>query len=227
MTKKSNKVGKSKKSKTGKPTTKQNTLSKQELDKQSKDIAELYVSSPHSAARIVNALIKHQKGSDSNFLDVFERLIKSNIQVRDNDLWHLEEVLLNQISVLNSVFYHYIEKATAAEYLGHLQAFSEIAFKAQKQCRVTVSALTELKNPRRATFIRQQNNAINQQVNNNLPPPEVKESQKNKIFLKNELLELTHEQLDTREALTTIPTNTEMETVGAIDRSSHPRRKGH
>lgn len=40
------------------------------------------------------------------------------------------------------------------------------ALKAQNQCRQTLAALAEIKNPRRTTLIGQQNNATNQQVNN-------------------------------------------------------------
>jgi hypothetical protein len=41
-----------------------------------------------------------------------------------------------------------------------------IALKAQNKSRQTLVTLIEFKNPTKTTFIRQQNNAISQQVNN-------------------------------------------------------------
>lgn len=227
MTKKSNDVSKSKELKTGRPATKQATLSTQnEPDERSKMNAKLYLSSPYPAACIVTALQDNNCG-DNDIVHVFEKLLTNNIKALDNDLEHLEEVLLNQVSVLDSLFYHYIEKATKAEYVQQLETFGEIAFKAQKQCRVTVSALAELKNPRRATFIRQQNNAINQQVNNHNNSTDNQPS-KTQISInpKIELLEIDHEPVDTRKTTKTIKAYPEMETVGKSQGSKNPRRKG-
>ncbi|MGH8646968.1 MAG: hypothetical protein ACREX4_21935 [Gammaproteobacteria bacterium] len=62
----------------------------------------------------------------------------------------------------------------------------QLALKAQNQCRQTLAALAEIKNPRRTTFIGQQNNATNQQVNNVGGPSETR---KNPETRENELLE--------------------------------------
>ena len=57
--------------------------------------------------------------------------------------------------------------ARNCEFLNGTEIYSNMAFNAQKQCRQTLLALHEVQHPRRTTFVNQQNNAINQQVNNN------------------------------------------------------------
>lgn len=198
-----------------------------ELDERGKTNARLSLSSPYPAARVI-AELNGKRGGENNVLPIFERLLKNNVKVMDNNLEHLEELLLNQISALDSVFYYYMEQTTRAKDMGHLQAFGEIAFKAQKQCRVTVSALVELKNPRRATFIKQQNNAVNQQVNNDsLPTGD--QLPKSGIFTNpgNELLEIAYEPVDTRETVKTITAYPPVEAVGKSQRSQNSRRKGN
>lgn len=57
-------------------------------------------------------------------------------------------------------------RAIKAEYLNQVQAYLSLALKAQSQCRNTLHTLGELKYPKETAFIRQQNVAVNQQVNN-------------------------------------------------------------
>lgn len=83
----------------------------------------------------------------------------------------------------------------------------------------------ELKNPSRATFIKQQNNAITQQVNN-----EVKSNHKNfenPEKVANELLEIKYEQrMNTRTTTSPIPVDPAMATV-EVCRSKNSRRKSN
>ena len=104
--------------------------------------------------------------------------------------------------------------------INQIEVFINIAFRAQSQCRKTLAVLAELKHPRRTTFIKQQNNAITQQVNN-----EVKSNPKNFEKVANELLEIKHEQrLDTRTAPSSITTDPTMATV-EVCRRKDSRRK--
>jgi hypothetical protein len=86
---------------------------------------------------------------------------------------------------------------------------ADIALRAQNQSRKTLAVLAEIKNPRRTTFIKQQNNAVNQQVNNAI------KSKSEKIKkVANELLELKDEQrLDTRAAASSITDDSQVEAV--------------
>ena len=135
-----------------------------------------------------------------------------NKAMHQGDMTTLEAMLLDQSHVLQTLFIFYTQKLSHAKHLEQVDTYSRIALKAQNQCRQTLATLGELKNPKRATFIRQQNNAVNQQINQekNSKKPE-KES--------NEVLEvIPSERLDTRETQAAIGANSEMGTVGAIDR---------
>ena len=98
-----------------------------------------------------------------------------------------------------------------AEYLNQMQVHGQLALKAQNQCRATLAALADIKNPARATFIK--NTATNQQVNLGAAPP-----QKNSADSANELLEVkAHERLDTRAPSEAVPVDSPLEAVAAFD----------
>ncbi len=106
-----------------------------------------------------------------------------------------------------------------------LKAYSEIAFKAQRQCRATLEALAEIKNPR--PYI-QNNKAQYQQVNNGEQPKPKNElidtyaqarahAEKNSKTANGLLEDKRHEAewLDTGAPETAGGNNKELETVGA------------
>ncbi len=117
------------------------------------------------------------------------------IQSGDND--KIERHLYSQGVALNALFVRMIKKFTNTSSLHEIQLYGQLALKAQAQARVTFTAVADLRNPNRATFIKQQNNAINQQVNNQLST----EQGKDQPFA-NEILSLSeatkYETVDTR-----------------------------
>ncbi len=151
--------------------------------------------------------------------DALVQLSSTNKSVLDGNLRHVENMLLNQAHALEAMFYSSIEKMCCSKYVNQAQVYSEMALKAQKQCRDTLIALAELKNPKQTAFIKQQNNAINQQVNN------LEKIQDNKS---NELLEVKpFDTMDTRTPLTAVSTNPSMETLAKIHRGENTGRKSH
>jgi hypothetical protein len=143
---------------------------------------------------------------------LFDELQKQNMAVSNGDLQRVEAMLLDQSHVLQSLFMTYIQKMSCAEYTEQVDVFSRIALRAQNQCRQTLTSLVELKNPKRATFVKQQNNAVNQQIN------QLPENQKTSCDPTNELLgEVIHEQLDTKTPQASCGVDQAMETVGEID----------
>lgn len=102
-------------------------------------------------------------------------------------------MLMTQAQTLDALFHRMIRKMANSEILTHFQTCAELGLKAQNQSRQTLAVLAELKHPKRTTFIKQQNNSINQQVNNNL-------SQKNEKNIENRANELLsedkHEKMD-------------------------------
>ncbi len=169
-----------------------------------------------SPAYNTSELIKQFRGfADTNFLDIMENMMDERKLVSQGNVEPLEKMLMHQAQALDTLFYHYASKIKRCEYLKQMEVYSQIAFKAQKQCRATITALVGLKSPNQTTFIKQQNNAVNQQINNNQSQPE--EYQKQKIY-RNELLELTDEHLDSKKTTTTISTHPAVETMGKVDR---------
>lgn len=137
-------------------------------------------------------------------------------QVRNGEMGRAEEMLVSQAHTLDMMFSVMTQRAVANMNAGHMQAtdtYMRIALKAQSQCRSTLEALSEIKNPRTATFIKQQNVAGQQQVNNGQPTAHEKN-----ITPTNELLEAQYgERLDTGAAAASGAVNPKLATVAAID----------
>jgi hypothetical protein len=144
-----------------------------------------------------------------------DKLLNSAEKINKGNISEIEEMLITQAKTLDFLFYDAINKLVHLDMINQIEVFSNIAFRAQAQCRKTLATLAEIKHPKRTTFIHKQNNAI--QINN-----AVKSSlRKNEISseVANELLEVKDEQrLDTRTTASPITVDSTMETV-AIRRS--------
>ncbi|MCD6047118.1 MAG: uncharacterized protein K0S08_765 [Gammaproteobacteria bacterium] len=155
----------------------------------------------------LNQLLK-QEGVDQQTL--YDQLYKQAGEViEENNMQVLESMLLSQAQALQGIFHYAAERIGQSANISLLQAYNEVAIKANNACRKTILALHQLKNPSPTTFIKQQNNAINQQVNN---PPEAKKSEK----CANELLSLekkSHETMDFGRATTPSRINSKLETM--------------
>jgi hypothetical protein len=161
---------------------------------------------------IINLLPKTDGGKIANAL-------REQIdQVLEGDLSRSEAMLITQAHVLQEVFTNFTSRTANAEYLSQAEAYSKIALRAQNQCQRTLKTLLKFKTPKRTTFIKQQNNATNQQVNEG----KLKEIPEKEINPANELLEENHEaRLDTGKKKETVRTDSEVETVGELDRTRH------
>lgn len=87
-------------------------------------------------------------------------------EIQGGDLRQVEAMLYGQALTLETIFTSLARKAEAQDYLKQFQVNLTLALKAQAQCRATLEALTEIKNPRQVAFVRQANIAHQQQVNN-------------------------------------------------------------
>jgi len=136
------------------------------------------------------------------------------VSIKRGDLQQVEAALYSQALILQDYFCRMIKMAAVAKNINHTQMLGLLALKAQNQCRTTLSTLAEIKHPKRATFIKQQNNAINQQVNNGA---QIENSKKIPSH-ENELLkEAQHETLDTGRTSAAITINPQLEAVGKVD----------
>jgi hypothetical protein len=104
--------------------------------------------------------------------------------VKAGDMANVEGMLYGQARALEAVFHSCLNHAVAnmGHYPDAMDRYMRLGLKAQSQCRTTLEALAEVKNPRAVAFVRQANIANGpQQVNNGRaeeagsPPNELQE----------------------------------------------------
>jgi hypothetical protein len=131
-----------------------------------------------------------------------------------------ETMLLAQAQTLDGLFHALARRAMSEDRLLQYETHMRLAMKAQSQCRTTLEALAEIKNPRSVAFVKQANIAAgNQQVNNG-DNPTIRagaRTQENEIPPNKLLTDTSYETLDARGTRTTSRTNSPMEAVGAIN----------
>jgi hypothetical protein len=111
--------------------------------------------------------IKNFSCKTSGFDGILEGLEKAaSMTLGEGSVDRYEEMLFLQAELLNHVFVQSISIVGSNSEVAVAKAYAAIALKAQNQSRRTIAALNDMKNPKRTTFIKQQNNAHNQQVNN-------------------------------------------------------------
>lgn len=144
-------------------------------------------------------------------------------QVNKGNLDRPEALLVAQAHTLDALFNALTRRAVLnmGEYLDAAGTYMRLALKAQSQCRTTVEALSELKNPQPVAFVQQANIGQAVQINNGefheQPTRSRAEKSKN---APNELLEeKPYEPLDTRAPSPTGRADPAMATVGKIHRA--------
>ncbi|WP_028389655.1 hypothetical protein [Legionella fairfieldensis] len=173
----------------------------------------------HSRGHATMALSKlHGSGFDS--VTVFEQLSRSVDRVLNNDTNEIEAMLMTQAKSLEYVFYDALTKLPDSS-MERAEVCASIALKAQAGCRKTLMALAELKHPRRTTtIIKQQNNAVTQQVNNNVKS-ELCEIENNKKIANELNVKVAYETkvMDIGTTIATGTANTAAETMEILDGS--------
>nr|WP_181374946.1 hypothetical protein [Polaromonas sp. H8N]AWD72271.1 hypothetical protein pH8NP1_p010 [Polaromonas sp. H8N] len=128
---------------------------------------------PHEIVLSSNALNAAVMSSWSKFAgDVDLQALADDLgeqtrKVQDGDMRPIEGMLFRQAKTLETMFTSLSRRAAAQENLKQFQTHLTLAMKAQAQCRATLEALAEIKNPKPVTFVKQANMAQgHQQVNN-------------------------------------------------------------
>ena len=133
--------------------------------------------------------------------------------VQGGDMRPVEGMLYRQAKTLETMFTHLTERASKQENMKWFQTYLTLALKTQAQCRSTLEALAEIKNPRSVAFVKQANVTTGpQQINNGSAaqsPARSFQSEPNK------LLEADHgNYLDTRAQGQTGRVNQTVDAVG-------------
>lgn len=148
--------------------------------------------------------------------------LKKQIErVKSADLSEIEAILTSQITVLNHFFCRYmslgIRYHNGEVPLEKIMALYTLGLKMQEQSRKTASTLVNLKAPRQTAFIKQFNQAHNQQIMNGQQGDNIQNSEKNSGNSSNEILEgekLIEPRMDTRTIYPASGEYQEMEAVG-------------
>jgi len=161
-----------------------------------------------SAARIITSC-----AGSMDEMQTIDSLQEMNDALDAGDMKTVEAMLLCNAHSLQAIFEKFAVKMNQAEYTDQLVTYSKIALRAQNQMRQTLATLIEAKNPKRATFIKQQHNTLNQQINEaEIPEKEINPA--------NQLLEEKDGQrLDTGKKGANVEDDSQMETVGAVHRT--------
>lgn len=141
-------------------------------------------------------------------------------KVKAGNMEEMESLLVAQATSLDAIYNEMARRAALnmGEYLQATETYMRMALKAQAQCRSTVEALAEIKNPRAVAFVKQANIAHgHQQVNNGVPP-----AHGNNSIQSNELSRASNELLpDTRASQVESGVNSPVEALAAIDRAAN------
>jgi hypothetical protein len=156
-------------------------------------------------------------GDDFDFQANMKVLESATKQIKSGDLSKVEEMYISQAMALEVMFASLARRAKAQDKLLQYETHMRLALKAQNQCRATLQALVQLKQPSQTTFVKQANIAQGHQQVNNLP-------EKN-ITPQNELLKDSYAQLDTGTTTTPKGINTSLEAVGKVHRGKNTGRK--
>lgn len=133
----------------------------------------------------------------------------------------IERQLWANSIILSNLATTWAVRALAADRIEQAEAFARLALKAQNQQRQTLATLTEIRSPKRATFIKQQNQAVNQQIINSSLAAKIGKIQD---LTATELLE-GNEHVDFRAVPLAIENDASLATVGALNRPEKPGRK--
>lgn len=117
-----------------------------------------------------------------------EDLHKQVADVAEGNMRPMETMLFGQAMALQTMFTNLSRRAAANDGLKQFQVNLTLALKAQAQCRATLEALAEIKNPRQVAFVKQANIANGpQQINNGISEQYAHTSKNN--IVQNGLLE--------------------------------------
>lgn len=165
-------------------------------------------------------------GDKVEVTDLQAQMKKLGEEVSGGNLKQVEKMLVYQAVTLDAIFNSLAQKATRAEHMKSMEAYTRLAMKAQSQSRATIETIGLLKNP--APYIRQANIATgHQQVNNAYAVTSAHTHAGNNPFTPNKLLEGQQhgERMDMGTAATPGRADTQLEALGAIDRTQDTRRQ--
>jgi len=166
--------------------------------------------------------------SEADLSDLAKDLHEQIKEVAEGNMRPVETMLYGQAMALQTIFTSLSRRAAANDGLHQFQVNLSLALEAQAQCRATLEALAEIKNPRPVMFARQANiSGGPQQVNNGPVPGDNKRTEtalaEEDANAPNKLLEAADgNELDIGAQGAVGGADPHLEAVGAVNRAAHP-----
>lgn len=189
---------------------------KQKKQAPKKDGHILGVELPEYAAAMTQSFLLYgpQEGGAEAALGLLEGIQEQSLALAKGDLATAERILCTQITTLQAAFNRYLSlgAALAGKNPEASDRYIQLALRCQDQCRKSILALHELKNPRKSPQFIQ--NYVDKQLNQlkidsaSLTPPALEES--------------THAPMDFGSKGTSATTDSEVEAVGVEQWASDP-----
>lgn len=190
-------------------------------------IARTLTSPENGAAAVIEAWQK-----DTHDVNELAAVLAGQVQaVNAGELGRAEGILISQAHTLDAIFVNLMRRAVNQTTMPHWEAFMRMGMKAQSQCRATLQALADLKNP--PVFAKQANIANGpQQVNNGFPyaSPAPCHAHEENGTEQSKLLEGTQHGgtvLDNGAARGATRSHQTVEAMGTVHRPQKSRRKSH
>lgn len=192
-----------------------------ELNQRKEQTKEQALAEFQSKSEFLNTAVKESfhisLGENFSIQSTMQVLEKTIQQIQSGDLSKIEEMYICQAVALEAMFTSLARRAKAQEQLLQYETHMRFALKAQNQCRATLQALVQLKQPSQTTFVKQANITQGHQQVNNL-------AEKN-ITPQNELLGGSYAQLDTGTTTTPTGIDTTLEALEKVNGRKDTRRQ--
>jgi hypothetical protein len=191
-------------------------------------LAQTYLRPTVQNGATVRAFNAGKDGIGPELMALIEELGEQVAAVNDGDLKRAEGMLIAQAHTLDAIFGSLARRAVNQDYLKQYETYMRLALKAQSQCRATLQALAEIKNPRPVAFVQQANISNGpQQVNNGCTSQPATACARESKSVQNKLLEHEHgERVDGTTTSAAGIADSRVEAMAAIDRAADGTRQG-
>nr|SPS04995.1 conserved protein of unknown function [Candidatus Nitrotoga fabula] len=113
-----------------------------------KKLAQLILSPEFAANRVIHYADKHTDiHQNTDVQNLVDELRAQSAAVHRGDLEHVEAMLMNQATALQSLFAGLAERAMNQNQISSMESYMRLALKSQNQSRATLETLAGIKNP--------------------------------------------------------------------------------
>lgn len=128
----------------------------------SANLTKAYTGNVPAAALTISSIL----GNHTDASTLINQLNTLAAETINGDTTKIEGALIMQSKTLSVIFSKMVENAVNAKFVEQFKVYMDVALKSQNQSRKTLLALSAIQHPQQATIVKQQNIAVNQQVNN-------------------------------------------------------------